>query len=392
MMPQDYQEVVLEAYKKMRINGELLMLSDPTDANLKKACLKIFDKSYTAQDDDILSSFFNVNSIGIDFRNVISDTKPGTFRALSNHLKGSKARTHERNTDLLAWLIGFEHRPSFRYYKWLMEKEVLEEETETEEQEPVENEIEEIETPATVPINEDEDLSTDNKEEDTENNDTSENTKDSEEVVITTGDLSNNDVEGKEAKGKETPIDEEESDYQMPKRDKIIIVSILVLLVTGFISYSLRGRTEKTSVFNTLFLSGSENCMYWVGDHYERIACDQKGKVGVPVISLDHNKLNNLKRITRPDTLTKNSIGKVWYARFGGKNEFFTDSGTHPVDTAKRLKPITNYIITNHTSYHRFLLWLCGSLVAVAILVGIVVSKVYQYKKQRSRMLSKTKV
>lgn len=386
-MPQDYRTIVLEAYKKKRLNRELnLNLANPTVGNLKKECIRVYDTRYEPKDSDILTVFFNLSGIGEDFRSKLSGTSEGVFKALSNHLKGSRAKTNERNTDLLAWLIDFEQRPSFRYYKWLREKEEAEKAATIEAPTTADSKVEPIDITEQGPSFDD--LKTDDQEEDTENKDTSNNTNNSD-TGTSTGERVGDSTKEEEETG--TGVDEA-AKHQMPKRDKIIVVCILLILAIGFIGYSLRGRTEKTSVFNTLFLSGSEKCMYWVGDHYEVIACDQKGKVGVPVIPLNQAKLNNLKRITQPDTLTKNSIGKVWYARFGGKNEFFTDSGTHPIDTAKRLKPITNYIITNHTSYHRFLLWISGLLAVVAILVGIVVSKVYKYKKQGSRMLSKSEI
>lgn len=98
-----------------------------------------------------------------------------------------------------------------------------------------------------------------------------------------------------------------------------------------------------------------EHCMYWTGRHYEPINCKQQ-IIGVPIIPLDVEKLNSLKRITEQDTLTTNSLGKVWYTGRGNHHAFYTDSSFNPVDTAKRMLKLSNHILKSHTSNYRYLL------------------------------------
>jgi len=53
------------------------------------------------------------------------------------------------------------------------------------------------------------------------------------------------------------------------------------------------------------------------------------------------------------DTLTKNSLGKVWYSKIDGKVEFFTSAGFHPVHIDRRLKPLTDYMIKKYVYNNR---------------------------------------
>ncbi|QXU41482.1 hypothetical protein [Pedobacter sp. D749] len=108
-MPEDYQDIVLAAYKKMKDNGKLrAILPQATTTRLRKACLRVYDDRYTPKDADILSMFFKKDKMECDdFRKVIYDSEPDDYKALCNHIKGETGKTKEENTDLLAWLIDF---------------------------------------------------------------------------------------------------------------------------------------------------------------------------------------------------------------------------------------------------------------------------------------------
>jgi len=91
-----------------------------------------------------------------------------------------------------------------------------------------------------------------------------------------------------------------------------------------------------------------KQCMYWAGDHYEAIDCN-KQVYGIQSIALDTMKLYHFKKITRPDTMTTYSIGKVWYIRTDSpKPECFTADGSHPLYPGKDLKPLTLTILRNY--------------------------------------------
>lgn len=92
----------------------------------------------------------------------------------------------------------------------------------------------------------------------------------------------------------------------------------------------------------------SNQCMYWQGDHYEVVGC--KVKIDhATVIALDEQKVKRLKRITRLDTIGEKDLGKVWYVKIKVDSaEFYTDSGDYPLNTQKRLLPITPYILNKY--------------------------------------------
>jgi len=93
--------------------------------------------------------------------------------------------------------------------------------------------------------------------------------------------------------------------------------------------------------------SGEEQCMYWAGDQYKPVLCNVKIE-NRPVYALDIEKLEHLRMITKSDTITKKSIGHLWYAKINGKIEFYSASGYHPVYTNKPLKPLTLYMYTKY--------------------------------------------
>ena len=292
-MIEDYQEAVYADYLKKKENGILSKnLSNPTTAKLKKECLCVYDKRYTKQDDDILATFFNVDKLGVDFRIILAKINDGAFRALSNHLKGSKAKTNDRNSELLAWLIDFEPRPSFLFYKELNERR----------KETTNSEI----------LN-------DVKEE--------------------------NEISKKE--GVEVNGDETIASPSFKTRNTIITLSIFFLLLLCLFFFWKDIKDMET-------ISVSEKCMFWSVDRFEAINCKNDSKT--QKIPLDQKRLASFIRITKPDTLTKNSIGKVWYVKINGKPEFYTASGFHPTQTLKKLNPITVYILNKYVSYHRHLL------------------------------------
>jgi hypothetical protein len=93
-----------------------------------------------------------------------------------------------------------------------------------------------------------------------------------------------------------------------------------------------------------LYKKSIQGCMYWTGDHYQPIPCNQK--VGdTAIIAFDEQKTVHLKKITRPDTITTNALGRVWYVKIDKRIEYYTAGGFHPIEYKRKLKPITGYII-----------------------------------------------
>ncbi|KQR72333.1 hypothetical protein [Pedobacter sp. Leaf176] len=307
-MPEDYQDAVLAAYKqKQKKEDEKLplFLLRPTAVKLKKACLRKYDASEEAR--DIFSEFFNKDRINTDFSSIISKADEGCFRPLLNHLNGVTARTDEKNTELLAWLIDFQPRPSITYYK---------------------NQFPDRGAPPTPPT---------------------------------------------------PPV-------PPPKKNQLKVYSIIlktsITFITLFIITIAYVFWKKNKDKNIREASSTEQCMYWTGLHYEPIACDDKDvtKLKLP---LNKEQLASQQKITEPDTLTAHSLGKVWYGKINSKPEFYTDSGTNPQDTTKRLLPLTQYMLHKYVSYDRYRLEVLIWSVSLLALFGVLAGAAYRYRPKK---------
>ncbi|QXV67541.1 hypothetical protein INP83_10795 [Mucilaginibacter sp. 21P] len=86
-----------------------------------------------------------------------------------------------------------------------------------------------------------------------------------------------------------------------------------------------------------------QQCMYWNGSEYQVASCNIETP-GHTLYAMDERKLSRFKKVLRPDTVTKASVGKLWYFKVNHRLELFTDSGMHPVWTNRRLKPLSHYM------------------------------------------------
>lgn len=126
-----------------------------------------------------------------------------------------------------------------------------------------------------------------------------------------------------------------------PTGSKKWLVYVLLLIVgslTGF--FILRKTVPK--------ITGNEGCMVWQDDHYQPVDCKGAAKASQKI---DQRLVANFKKINDSDTLTPYSVRKVWYAKYNGRIEFFTDSGLHPLDSTRRVLPMTNHILEKYI-YH----------------------------------------
>jgi hypothetical protein len=119
----------------------------------------------------------------------------------------------------------------------------------------------------------------------------------------------------------------------------IVILAILCMVLIGAGYFFIGGSMEHRP----------QRCMYWTGDHYEPISCNEKpADSTLAVIALDSDKLVHFKRITRADTLTAGSIGKVWYININGNLEYYTSPGEPPSHPGRRLLPLTAHILDKY--------------------------------------------
>lgn len=91
-------------------------------------------------------------------------------------------------------------------------------------------------------------------------------------------------------------------------RNTIIGFTMIAFLCGG--TYLTWHNRTKASNFSPSGITGG--CMYWAEDHYQPAPCNQPIE-NTLVVALDTLKLTHFKRITRPDTITTKSLGKVWY-------------------------------------------------------------------------------
>lgn len=164
----------------------------------------------------------------------------------------------------------------------------------------------------------------------------------------------NEDEKGRRSKGKP-----KNNDSQSLATKVIVIVAAISLLSIYALVYWKP---------NTAIISAENKCMYWVKDRFVLIPCDQKDK-SKNIIPFDSKKMGRLRMINVFDTLTKSSLGKVWYTKINGKPQFYTDSGFHPTDTLRKLKPLSIHILNTHTSYYRYLLTVVSSVIIMGFLV-----------------------
>jgi len=346
-MPEDYQDLVLATYKKKCEERKLpLNLLKPTVVKLKKECLKKYDASNEAK--DVFSDFFDKDKME-NISLILSKADPGDFRPLLNHINGATKRTDEKNSELLAWLIDFQPRPSTAYYTSFYKDKPS-------------DIVEVIDTPdvkidkTLTPITGGNNDNSQNPKNEKINKEEEENRQDDiieevkEPIVETTGigvsgQLIN--IEGQEEK--KTKGDSHETEYVRIFSLNYITISCIILLLVGTASFAYWERRTKIRM-----PASDEKFMYWDEDHYESVK-DEKQNVGAPIIPLNENTLRQQQKITLPDTLTSYSIGKVWYKGHGKDHEFFTASGAYPQDLQRVLKPLTSTILTRYTSNYRYI-------------------------------------
>ncbi len=299
----DYIDLVLQDYTQKKENNKLaIALIHLKPAGLRDLCLELYTKKYDRKKDELaVYGFFGQHEDKGTMVKTIKNFDASKFKPLINYLKKETNKTDEKNIELLAWLIDFELRPFELSKNYRIEEDVVA---------PVITEG--GNTPA-------------------EDNDPI--------------------VNPDHGETKESPVSEESPSTKPLDRSRfkkaVLYSGILIFITAGiYILYNSNKSTSDTPPIMGKTLNGPEACMYWTGDHYEQVSCQDK-KDGL-VIALDSFKLQHFRKITRPDTITQNHVGRVWYIKNGGDIEFYTTDGMHPVEIKKRLKPATAYIIDKY--------------------------------------------
>lgn len=301
----EYIKLVFRTYQLLRSTPEISPnLKQPTPANIRSECLTVYQERPNKKDEPVLRSFFGPAAENNSFLTPIQNFPTEKFKALSNYLKGVAITTDDKNVELLAWLINFPHRP-FRFGMDVIlsnrEKAIL-------------NSDEGANPPLGSDLNPPHEIEDekDDKSDQPVNNET--------------------ELNAQPATAKQVPVVpiKPVSEIKPIKKDfskKWLIVGIaLFFTILSLGIYSLYDK--------------GDNCMYWTGDHYERIDCD--ADINDKVV-FDEERWKYFRKITDLSTISEKSIGVVHY--YGNKNrEFFTQGGKHPVETTRYLKVMTRYI------------------------------------------------
>ncbi len=144
-----------------------------------------------------------------------------------------------------------------------------------------------------------------------------------------------------------------EQNFKMPEFMKkngmgIMEIAFLICLTTGSIAFSKKPNTQISGKGFAGILDSQIHCMYWDKSEYKPVDCQDKNPVYNHRIPFDYEKMEYFKRIERKDTLTvDNAYGKVWYSKYNGEVEFFTNDGVDP-NNGRELRIATEYIIDKY--------------------------------------------
>jgi hypothetical protein len=384
-MYDDYLKLLRYTYNEKKKAGTLSgRLMNPTPGNLKKECINALNHRFEKKDEKALRDFFEQFGDNIVWERAIRKFETSRFKPLGSYLRGETNSTHDFNIEILAWLLGVKDRPyksDIDYSKYLNKgsdkktENILQvnevktgipgisgngisgesEKTGLSEEEIIPGDTNVNETlveALPVDINEKENSSeelandgnTAGKEKaeaeiaGNENKPTGRDTvSEGEKSTVPTGLV----VIIPEAQVPVTDTHQPQENNVVPKKWKWIpafrnrIAVIILPILIGTSLYLALNQRQSPG-----------RCMYWTGDHYEKISCHSRQDT--LVIALDSLKLEQFRKINKPDTITFGSIGFVWYSKINNNYEYFTAGGYHPIERGKKLKPITPFIIRNH--------------------------------------------
>lgn len=363
-MFENYKLSLLDFYWIKNKNHRLsINLEDPGREKIRIECVKVFLRKNTQKDKDLIRLVFDPKNQFDDQVRSIERFKLDKFRSLVSFMVEGTSIRDERLVKLLAWLIDF---PTYNEWRELSEEElklIFEEAA----KKPVEiagNEV--IESYSAEP------------------------TSDVEEpVVIFTPPLPMTIIGDINQGGKDcdTELPEPKHPVYEPRfSPRYITLSCIILLFTCSISFVVWENWSTT----VRMPKAGENFMYWDGDHYVPVKKGEQ-RAGVSIIPLDLKTLQQQRKITLPDTLTKYSLGKVWYKGYGSNHEYFTFKGVYPTDTARTLRPLSNTILTKYTSNYRYMLTRLVWFLCAAVLISLCGFAVSRLEKEVKRTEEETK-
>lgn len=294
-MYKDYVELIAETFRREKAANNLsLNLMRPTTAKIKQECFTRLEEGLEPRDEKTIRAFFGTWASKKDLLQRVEQFKNSKFRPLVTFInKDFKRTTHDKNIELLAWLIKLEDRP----FDEEKEHEIL---------------LEELKKMPIGPK-----------------------PKNSHEHPLKPTETNNYERE-------RIPPTNQTTSVSVFTFSQMRFISILIFAIVVIGTFWLK--KEPATAANSI----ASGCMYWTGDHYEPIPCHQKIP-GAIVVALDSQRLKEFKRVTRPDTITYASIGKLFYHKPKRDSvDFYTTSGYHPTLHNRYLHQATKYMIDKY--------------------------------------------
>lgn len=296
----EYAEQLLKNYEaKKTANLLSTLLLDPTTAQLKKACSHVYAermKKGEKVETNTLIAFFGVPPEGRDMSYVIDRTAADKFRPLQSFMKRRVKIPSSENVELLAWLIDFTPRP------WVRAKEVS-----LKEENIISSGLKEDAATDSSTIFEDDEGVT------------------REEELLQTN----------------PPFIYTSKQKTNGKLKWVAVILLLIVAVFGGLYFTV----NRGSVYGDKYAG---ECMIWMNDHYEKIACSTKRENNRIILPLNEEVIYSFKKINREDTITARSIGKIYYLKIKNKPVFFTQGGYHPIEINRPLKVMSRHIYETH--------------------------------------------
>ena len=328
-------------------------LINPTPAALREECSEVCKERYDTKDERMLRAVFGTNDSLDGYLRAIDMFGLGKFKSVITFLEGKTDPQKDKNIELVAWLIDFKHRP----YQMNINYDALRQQNELnkvarKKEGPIEDvggDIGEVSkgVEGESSTGEGQTLSRVNLVDEQQASDEGEQVG-----VDKSGEKAKSD--SKEVKEAEiltfekpnTETKEVLPEQPVSRRERLKNL-IILLLAHKALKPALIMITVTIVVFYVSIGEHTEQlCMYWTGDHFQQISCNQK-VAGAAVIAFDSQKMAEFRKLTSWDTVTEKSIGVLFYGRKKGKYELFTSYGLHPVDPSIILRPMTEYILKN---------------------------------------------
>lgn len=314
-----FRNEVLSLYKEKKELGLLhSKFHDPSPANLRQYCLVVLSKGLTDEDKNIMQEFYNPVNRYATLEEAIVNVGISRLRSLQNLIIGATTNpTDDLLAKLLAVLVDYQPRP-FVLGKWKPKEErekqdhMVESDDLVEGDDLIDGKRPEEGRPSAYGDGSEEDLEVNN----IKGGSTDEATKDSARIPL----------------GIISPTPPDKGNWLSKKW--LYLISTTAGIALLFIGW--------------MYIKPNQ-CMCWVDDHYVEVDCAaQANPLDPKKIALNYEKLNNFKKIMRPDTLSVKHVNRVWYSKIDHDVEFFTSSGFHPEHPNRSLKAATEHILTKY--------------------------------------------